>query len=211
MISYSQNFEDVMLERALKHISSGFYIDVGAWHPDIDSVTRHFYDKGWSGVNVEPVQRHFEILVQSRPRDTNLKLALSDKSGTAVLHEVGDLGSGLFSLKAEALVVGNKRGFTAKSYPINTCTLAEICDRYCADREIHFLKIDVEGHEEVVIRGGDGRRYRLWIVLIEASDASTKAPAWDTWNPLLTAANYAFAWFDGLNRFYVRAESSLLL
>ena len=29
-ISYAQNFEDVMLWRALKHISEGFYIDIGA-------------------------------------------------------------------------------------------------------------------------------------------------------------------------------------
>ena len=53
-VSYAQNFEDVMLWRALKHISNGFYIDVGAWSPDIDSVTRIFYEHGWRGVNVEP-------------------------------------------------------------------------------------------------------------------------------------------------------------
>ena len=29
-ISYAQNFEDVMLWRALKHVENGFYIDVGA-------------------------------------------------------------------------------------------------------------------------------------------------------------------------------------
>lgn len=30
-VSYAQNFEDVMLYRALKHVEKGFYIDVGAW------------------------------------------------------------------------------------------------------------------------------------------------------------------------------------
>jgi hypothetical protein len=29
-ISYAQNYEDVMLFRALKNINQGFYVDVGA-------------------------------------------------------------------------------------------------------------------------------------------------------------------------------------
>lgn len=54
MISYAQNFEDVMLMRALASIEKGFYIDVGAAWPDQDSVTKAFYEKGWLGVNIEP-------------------------------------------------------------------------------------------------------------------------------------------------------------
>ncbi len=37
--SYAQNFEDVMLWRALKHVSNGYYIDIGAQDPSIDSVS----------------------------------------------------------------------------------------------------------------------------------------------------------------------------
>ena len=54
IVSYSQNFEDVMLWRALKDVENGFYIDVGANHPAIDSVTKLFYENGWSGINIEP-------------------------------------------------------------------------------------------------------------------------------------------------------------
>ncbi len=53
-ISYAQNFEDVMLWRALKHVERGFYIDVGAFSPDLDSVTRAFSERGWRGINIEP-------------------------------------------------------------------------------------------------------------------------------------------------------------
>ncbi len=52
--SYAQNFEDVMLWRALRHIDQGYYIDVGAWSPELDSVTKAFYEHGWHGINVEP-------------------------------------------------------------------------------------------------------------------------------------------------------------
>ena len=41
-ISYSQNGEDVVLMRALGHLGSGRYIEVGANDPTNDSVTRAF-------------------------------------------------------------------------------------------------------------------------------------------------------------------------
>ena len=41
---YSQNFEDVFLARCFAGITDGFYIDVGAQHEEVDSVTRHFYE-----------------------------------------------------------------------------------------------------------------------------------------------------------------------
>ena len=43
MLTYAQNFEDVILERLFKEVDKGFYVDVGAWDPTIHSVTRHFY------------------------------------------------------------------------------------------------------------------------------------------------------------------------
>ena len=55
MVSYSQNYEDVILQRALRNVSRGFYIDVGAAHPVHDSVTCHFYKSGWSGINIDPL------------------------------------------------------------------------------------------------------------------------------------------------------------
>lgn len=45
-ISYAQNFEDVMLRRALRSVERGFYIDVGAADPVEMSVTKTFYDAG---------------------------------------------------------------------------------------------------------------------------------------------------------------------
>jgi len=36
-----------MLERLFRGESEGFYVDVGAWDPRRQSVTKHFYDKGW--------------------------------------------------------------------------------------------------------------------------------------------------------------------
>ena len=68
-VSFAQNGEDIVLWRALRHIRTGVYVDVGAADPIDDSVTKAFYERGWRGVNVEPVPAYAELLRQDRPRD----------------------------------------------------------------------------------------------------------------------------------------------
>src|SRR5947208_10141555 len=76
MLSYAQNAEDVVLERVFADLEEGFYVDVGASAPVDDSVTFHFYDRGWRGVNVEPDPQDYEQLAALRPRDANLRAAV---------------------------------------------------------------------------------------------------------------------------------------
>ena len=49
-----------MLWRAFHDARPGFYVDVGAADPDADSVTRAFYDRGWRGIDVEPLPEAVE-------------------------------------------------------------------------------------------------------------------------------------------------------
>ena len=79
MISYAQNFEDVVLWRALKNVKNGFYIDVGANHPIGGSVTKWFYEQGWSGINIEPVKSFYDKLCRDRKRDINICKALGNE------------------------------------------------------------------------------------------------------------------------------------
>ena len=55
-LSYAQNMEDVMLHRALREVKQGFYVDVGANSPDLQSVTKAFYQAGWRGINIERIR-----------------------------------------------------------------------------------------------------------------------------------------------------------
>ena len=71
LISYAQNFEDIMLWRALARVEGGCYIDVGAQSPHVDSVSKVFYEHGWRGIHVEPMamyaeelQREFQDLIE---------------------------------------------------------------------------------------------------------------------------------------------------
>ncbi|MGH2810685.1 MAG: FkbM family methyltransferase, partial [Actinomycetota bacterium] len=73
-----------------------------------------------------------------------------------------------------------------------------------------FIKIDVEGFEAEVIRGGDFRRWRPRVVLVEATKPNTTIPSHEEWEKVLLDAGYVFAYFDGLNRFYLRPEDQEL-
>ena len=84
MVSYAQNHEDVLLDRAFPRGKPGFYIDVGANEPVRNSVTKHFYELGWHGINVEPAAHPFALLAAERERDVNLNVAVSDSEVESV-------------------------------------------------------------------------------------------------------------------------------
>ena len=205
MLSYAQNREDVLLNRLFPAGYVGFYIDVGANHPVNGSVTAHFYHaRGWRGINVEP-SGVFTSLERDRPRDVNLNLAVSCERGEATFHEFPE-GTGVSTLDPQlARSAQDKFSFPCQSRTVTVDTLASICDRFAPAR-IDFLSIDVEGHERQVIQGGDWRRFRPRVVVAEATRPHGTEPCHQTWEPLLLEADYLFASFDGLNRYYVRAE-----
>lgn len=204
-VSYAQNFEDVMLWRALKHIEHGFYIDVGAYSPYEHSVTKAFYDRGWRGINIEPHPDCRRDLLQTRPRDVNLDVAVSDQAGDLQMHFVRDTGlSTLDEHQAEARA---QEGFTVARGEVRAETLASIWAEYVpSNQPVHFLKVDVEGFERQVLVGNDWRAYRPWIVVVEATQPTRTEPSHEAWESILTIAEYIFVYGDGLNRFYVAGE-----
>ena len=209
-ISHAQNFEDVMLWRALKDVQQGFYIDVGAWSPDIDSVTRAFYEAGWAGINIEPHPQFYSELVSCRPNDINLDLAVSDVKGQAEMHLVES--TGLSSLDLSIATEHRNAGLRVEVRKVQIQTIADIWRAHVPQRQpVHFLKVDVEGTEDAVLRGNDWEKFRPWIVLIEAMQPMEQVPVHQPSEAILIDNGYIFAYADGLNRFYIAKEQSALL
>lgn len=203
-ISYAQNFEDVMLWRALKHVEIGFYVDVGANDPQQDSVTKAFYERGWRGINIEPVSQWFNRLVSERTRDINLQVAVGAKSGETIIYDLPDTGLSTMD-KSIAERHEAERGYRKVEYKVHVKTLTEICiNLHIAP--IHFLKIDVEGAENEVLEGIDFSKLRPWIVVVESTLPNSQVEDYANWEPILLDANYDYVYFDGLNRFYVAQE-----
>ena len=210
MISYAQNFEDVMLWRALKHVEHGFYIDVGAAWPDEHSVTKAFYERGWRGINIEPNPRLNEQLRACRPRDINLKLAVGDCESTQTFNLVTE--TGLSTLDDAIAEKHQAAGWISSRQEVQVTTLASIWQEHVpTGQAVHFLKVDVEGFEEAALRGNIWPKNRPWVVVVEATLPMSQEESHGTWEPVLINAGYQLAYADGLNRFYVAQEHSELL
>ncbi|MFM6080473.1 MAG: FkbM family methyltransferase, partial [Dolichospermum sp.] len=205
-ISYAQNFEDVLLNRVFKNKTRGFYIDVGALHPTFDSVTKAFYDRGWSGINIEPIKENCNIFYQERPRDINLNIALSNLEGNLEFFEVvGQLGNSTLN-KEIADEIAKQKDLEVSQYTVIVKTLASICKEY-VNQEIDFLKIDVEGLEEDVILGGNWEIFRPTVLVIETTQPNTNIRCQNNIPQILTDKGYKHVFFDGINDYYIAAES----
>lgn len=207
-ISYAQNFEDVMLWRALKHIKNGFYIDVGANDSEIESVTKAFYDQGWHGINIEPLPKHHANLMERRPLDINLQCAAGSVNGEIDMWDCGV--SGWATIATDVIARQKENGYKGIFHKVTTIPLKDICTQYVTG-DIHFLKIDAEGAEKFIIDGMNFSHFRPWILLIEATIPNSTEEVHKEWEHVLLGANYVFAYADGLNRFYVADERQELL
>ena len=201
MLSYAQNGEDVVLQRAFADVERGFYVDVGACVPVEDSVTCHFYERGWHGVNVEPDPRYVAELEAARPRDITVQAAVGDADEPVIFYPTAVRGQG--TLDADLATVRGE----APPDRVTQMTLGALLAAHAPTTGVDFLKVDVEGWEERVLRSHDWSSVRPRVVLVEAVDAVGTATH-EAWEPVLTLADYRFALFDGLNRFYVAAEDA---
>lgn len=208
-ISYAQNFEDVMLWRALKHIESGVYVDVGANDPEVDSVTKAFYERGWRGLNIEPAGEWYERLTAYRPHDINLKVFAGKKIETIDFYEIPKTGLSTFDASF-AKRHQEDSGYEIIKSRVQVETLTSLIKRHSLNT-IHFLKIDVEGAEKNVLQGLDFREIRPWIVVIEANLPNSTEETYTDWEDILFLGNYEIAYSDGLNRFYVAQERNELI
>lgn len=208
-LSYAQNLEDLTLAQVFPAKTDGFYVDIGGGHPVADNVTFWFYLQGWRGLIIEPQDRLCALYAHIRPRDIAVATLVGATEGEIDFHLVDRLHG--FS----TTVLGNAEGaadfgagFTTVKRPVTT--LKTLCATHKISH-IDVLKIDVEGAEADVLAGMDWIAARPRVLVVEAIVPGTMEDASAGWEPFILNKGYAFAFFDGLNRFYVANEAAELL
>lgn len=196
--TYAQYNEDLILLALLHDVDKGFYVDVGANYPVIDSVTKIFYDKGWNGINIEPIKKLHQQLMEARPKDINLQIGLGDKLGEETFREfIGNHGHSTFDINQKKSYGKDEKYL---DYKVTIKTLSDVLTENKV-KHIHFLKVDVEGYEHQVIAGNDWEKYRPEIICIEANHV------YKDWRSVLTKHNFRPFISDGLNEYYVAKEA----
>ncbi len=205
LVSYAQNGEDVVLSRALGSIENGFYVEVGANHPTDDSVSRTFYDRGWSGIAIEPNPEYARIYREERQRDVVIEAAVTASAEQHVTFHIIK-GTGLSTLVDRISEKHASTGRDVIDVTVPTARLDTLLDMHRPDGDIHFLLVDTEGAEGDVLNTIDLQRHRPWILVIEATEPDSTVQSHSAWEPGVLAAGYEFCLFDGLSRFYVASE-----
>jgi FkbM family methyltransferase len=144
------------------HGACGFFVEVGANEPELESQTWHLEQAGWTGVLVEPQPALAEKLRHSR-RAQVVEAACTSPAHAGesmALHIAGPYSS----FSAALMVTGVEAETVIK---VETHTLDDILVGAGAPVPLDFLSIDVEGHELEVLRGFDFARWRPRLILIE--------------------------------------------
>lgn len=205
----SQYLEDYILSIIFKDIKNGYYIDVGANNPNKDSVTKYFYEKGWRGINIEPIEEHYKAFLKYRPEDINLNIGISNKDGSLkfshIHHKDPKEGDGLSTFDQEVYDKALKDGYFAKSFSVPVKPLNDVLKEHSINN-IHFINIDVEGMEKEVISSIDLKKYRPWLFIIEATEPRTFIRSDHRWKDLLESNDYIWIMFDGINSYFIARE-----
>ena len=209
LVSHAQNAEDVRVWRAFRdHDPSHLrYVDVGANEPLHLSITASLHELGWRGLLIEADPVLAEELRIHRPGDTVVECAAAAASGELVFHRVP--GTGLGTLDAAEADAARARGFDVETVTVRTQSLDAILDEQAID-DVHFMTIDVEGAESVVLQGISLARHRPWVLCVEAVYPGTSTPSHGEWEPRLLDSGYVYVTFDGVNRWYVAQEHAEL-
>jgi len=192
-LSYSQEGEDMILARIFGNKNNGFYVDIGAHHPERFSNTKHFYDKGWSGINIDALPGSMGIFNKRRPRDINLEIAISDNEEVLKFYSFNEPALNTFSydLAVEYSKISPYK--IIDEINLNTYSLGTILDKFLpAGQPIDFISIDVEGLDLNVLISNNWERYNSQFVLIEFLDFEIQKFLNSELNSFMKNKNYGF-------------------
>lgn len=164
---FSQEGEDIFLIDYFKDKKSGFYIDVGAFHPFRINNTYALYKKGFRGINIDISATSIDFFNIARPDDVNLNIGASDKAENKKFFSNKNLS---FHNTFDEPLAKSQGEYLRKKYQIECKTLNQIIkNTRFSNNEIDFLNIDVEGYDYQVLKGLNLKQYNPKIICIEIS------------------------------------------
>ena len=161
--SWSQDGEDVVLMDLARQ--PGVYVDVGAHHPTRFSVTRHLYEAGWRGVNIDASPGFTELFEAARPLDINVE-CLVGTPGLRTFHRFAD--PAYSTLDSDVALALQSRGVEKVGEDeIEVRSLSSILHEVLPPQTLGLLSIDVEGADLEVLQSHDFDAYPPDRVLVE--------------------------------------------
>jgi FkbM family methyltransferase len=170
--SYSQEGEDLILNRIFTEQLTGCYVDVGAHHPKKLSNTYLFYKRGWRGVNIDAMPGSMDAFRRVRPKDIKLEIAIAEEPGKMTFYVFNEPAFNTFDKElAYSRQTATRR--VIKEIIIEVDTLKNVLTQHLPYQQtIDFLSIDIEGFDLSALKSNDWGHFRPKIVLSECYGSS---------------------------------------
>lgn len=169
--SYSQEGEDMILRRIFEYVDRGFYLDVGANHPQRFSNTYFFYQKGWSGINIDATPGSMKRFNSLRPRDINIEAAIAKEEQEMTFYLFDDPALNTFDNELAQQRIDNTTYQLIDKQQIKTYKVSQILDRYLPNNvQIDFMSIDIEGLDLDTLESNNWEKCVPKVILIEQSN-----------------------------------------
>jgi hypothetical protein len=161
---YSQFAEDVSIQRFFNKKFTGFFVDVGCFHPTKYNNTYLLYKKGWRGINVDIDSIKIEAFNLVRRGDVNIACAVGTELGTVEYYS-----SGFYALTStiDKAFAGGKVGYIKKTAKCRSLTEI-IGGTKFRGRTIDFLNVDTEGNDLKVLQSLDFEKYKPYLIAVES-------------------------------------------
>ncbi len=190
--------EDIFVRRFFKKYKNGFYVDVGSYHPIKGSLTYDLYKKNWTGLNIDLSKVSIDLFKLSRPKDLNLRAAITDYDGKIDYYENSPIN------QQNSL---NEKPH-AKKIQIDCYKLNTILDKN-EIKKIDYLNIDAEGNDYKVISSFNFKKFEPILISIEFNDYNLNNLINSDINILMEKNEYKLISKFGVTCFYVHKNNVL--
>jgi FkbM family methyltransferase len=187
----------------LKKKNSGFYIDIGCYHPIKYSNTALLYNRGWKGINIDMNQTSIDLFNILRKRDKNICAAISNTNKKTIQYfdhlfsPINTLDKNFSSIASKKISFRKHTEKTIQTYRFN-----QIIQKYDINiKQIDFINIDVEAHDLEVLESIDLSIFNPKIICVEIANNQNNIKEKKLRN-YLNKYNYELIKIVGLNGFF---------
>ena len=194
---YAEFAEDVMVNRILKKIKKGFYVDIGAYHPYKGSLTYNLYSRKWNGMNLDISKSSIDLFNIARPSDININCAVSEFNGETYYYENSPIN------QQNSLIPQDDN---QKKIKIQSYKLSEILKMQNVN-SVDYINIDTEGNELEVLMGIDFSKINPTLFTIEDNSFDLNNEIKKKKIIFLKEKNYELINIIGVTMFFVKKDS----
>ena len=190
---YSCFGEDLFVSDYFKNQDSGFYVDVGSYHPFFWNNTYLLHKKKWSGINIDANPLSTELFKFARRDDYNFNLAITNKKKNKIT---------LYYRRKMNVLNTTDESFAKKNFPngyettdVECSTLDSVLSKTkYKGMVIDFLNLDVENTEKDVLESLSFEIYRPKLICVEIHSESEENLRNNITYQFLLEKKYEIAW-----------------